>query len=375
MEVQRVSKCKSLILAALVVSLCSGTVCAHALDDSAVSKSIDVYDDPSIADIRKARSDAFALDTNTAKKKSFQDILNRCEERLQKDPKNLAALVWYSDALEQMAGLSSNPKTIAHLCEQAIEAADKAIALDAKCEMAYTQKALAMLRLVNLDRTLHRPSANLLGVYRAGKRKSITKAYISYEQVISLMRTALELGPERPRLAAIFSSVVYGVVINDHLASIALENKLALLEDAVRRLENVPADYKYICDVKRRVIPLVLLEARLLEKQGKFAEQEAKFRRAVTLGEEMRNEPSSCSSQDRGLALRQLSNAYASEGDYYLLFEKFANGERSYNAALEAGNAAKTLDANNAGAIRCIAYAKAKLAVLKKKEQAKSNSK
>lgn len=316
-------------------------------------QAVNVYEDPSTADIRKSREDSFAQSTESAKKKTLAAILKTCQSRLEKEPNNLALLVWYSASLEQMAGYVSSPKQSARLCEQAIDLAEQAIKLDPKCEMGYTQKAAAMVRLVNWKR----------------KYKNITKLYISYEQALSLMRTAIELDPSRPRLAAIFSTVVYSVVINDVLNSITTENKLALLQDAIDKLSAVPSSYKYYCDVKRRAIPLMLRQADLLGSEKKPDQQLKKIDEAIALGEEMRKETGSCGKFDRGMTLKQLATCYLSKGKYYAAEKKTALEKTNYETVVSLSKEAIKFDARDAAAKHVMSFAQEKLSELNENKQ------
>lgn len=319
---------------------------AMADDVPSAAKSISVYDDPSTADIRKAREDSFAQTTESAKKKTLAVILNTCKSRLEKEPNNIALLVWYSASLEQMAGYVSSPKQSAKLCEQAIDLAEQAIKLDPKCEMVYTQKAAAMVRLVNLQR----------------RYKGITKEYVSYEQALSLMRTAIELDPTRPRLAAIFSTVVHSVIVNDFLNSITTENKLSLLQDAIDRLSQVPSSYKYYCDVKRRAIPLLIQQSELLGAEKKAEQQLAKIDQAMTLGQEMLNETGSCGKFDRGMTLKQLATCYVTKGKFYAVAKKPQEEKKCFETAIDLCHQALKIDSRDAGAKSLLSFAEEKLA-------------
>lgn len=310
--------------------------------------SVNVYDDPSTADLRKAREDSFAQPTESAKKKTLAAIIKTCQARLEKEPNNVALLVWYSASLEQMAGYVTSPGQSAKLCEQAIDLAEQAIKLDPKCEMGYTQKAAAMVRLVNWKR----------------KYKNITKLYISYEQALSLMRTAIELDPSRPRLAAIFSTVVYSVVINDVLNSVTTDNKLALLQDAIDKLNAVPTNYKYYCDVKRRAIPLMLRQADLLGSEKKTDQQLKKIDEAIALGEEMRKETGSCGKFDRGMTLKQLATCYLSKGKFYGAEKKTALEKTNFETVVSLSKEAIKFDARDAAAKQVLSFAQERLAEL-----------
>ena len=120
-----------LLAGSLVLSQCVYPVTSWAQGSSTTSQ-VNVYDDPSTADIRKAREDSFAQPTESAKKKTLAAIVKTCQTRLEKEPNNVALLVWYSASLEQMAGYVTSPGQSAKLCEQAIDLAEQAIKLDSQ---------------------------------------------------------------------------------------------------------------------------------------------------------------------------------------------------------------------------------------------------